>query len=164
MKSKYYRDKYKQGKRYEDFASDKLYEWGLPMKTYSSYEYQLCKGESRARIEIKNDDIYKTSNNLYFETHEKKGDEWVESGILRKDNTVFYFIGDYDRAWLFSKKQLFSLINNNNFEEKLAHDDQGNVTGKGVVIPIEYFNKRPNVVIQEFNFIDQNINHIPCID
>lgn len=141
---------------------------GLPIKTYSSFNYQVNKGESRVGVEIKKDNVYKTSKRLYFETHEKKGNatEWVESGVLRDDNTVFYFIGDFERAWLFSKRQILKLLDMK-IEGKLnvtTKDENGNETSKGVAIPIEYFEKHPSIPIKVFDFIDQNINHIPCIE
>lgn len=147
------------GNRYEDFASDKLYEVGLPMQTYSSFKWQVEKGESRAGIEIKNDRLFNKTGNLYFETHEKKPEatEWVESGLLRKDNTVFIFIGDYIKAWLFSKKQLLVLIKNTNFKKVETE------TSKGVLIPIKYFEQHPNIPLMTFDFIEANMKHIPEI-
>ena len=146
--------------RYQDFATDMLYEFGIPICCYSSKKWNIEKGESRAGVEIKNDKLFSKTGNLYFETHEKKADaaEWVESGLLRDDNTIFYFIGDYLKAWLFSKKQLLSLIQKPEFERKETK------TSKGVVIPIKYFEDHPSIPIKVFDFIDQNINHIPCIE
>ena len=140
---------------------------GLPIKTYSSFSYQVNKGESRVGVEIKKDNVYKTSKRLYFETHEKKGNsnKWVESGVLRDDNTVFYFIGDYEKAWLFSKKQILKL-KDMEIKGKLnvtTKDENGNETSKGVAIPIEYFDKHPTIPIKVFDFFEENMSHIPGV-
>lgn len=156
----YTKDHMEAAYRYQDFATDVLYEFGIPICCYSSMKWNIEKGESRAGVEIKNDNKFSQSGNLYFETHEKRADatEWVESGLLRDDNTTFYFIGDYTRAWLFSKKQLLALIKNPQFERKET------LTSKAVVIPVKYFDEHPAIAIKEFNFIDQNMNHIPCVE
>lgn len=148
------------GKRYEDFVSDRLYDIGLPIHCYQSLKYQVEKGENRAGVEIKNDRRFNETGNLYFETHEKRPDatDWVESGLYRKDNTFLYFIGDYCKAWLFSKNQLKTLIRTQNFKRVETQ------TSKGVLIPISYFDSHPSIPLKVFNFIeDENENHIPGI-
>jgi len=49
------------------------------------------------------------TGNLYFETAEKTRPEnpkFIESGILRNDNSWLYAIGNYTVVYVFSKKRL----------------------------------------------------------
>lgn len=152
---------------YQDFATDVLYEAGIPICAYSSKKYNIEKGESRAGCEIKNDKLFSKTGNLYIETYEKRdiNNDWVASGVNRVDNTTFYFIGDYDRAWLFSKKQLKNLCDHykeNGFREVETP------TSKGILIPVEYFSKHNSIPIMTFDLrerqmIKENENHIPMI-
>lgn len=155
----YTKEQLADGNRYEDFAELVLYSYGIPIGVFHSKEYQINVGESRGRVEIKNDKKFKETGNLYIETHEKQPEatRWVESGILRKDNSWFWFIGDYERAWLFPKRMLKELVNMKKFERKETK------TSKGVVIPIEYIESHPFIVINEFDFTKED-NHIPHID
>jgi len=80
---------------------------------YESRDGQYHIGETRERVEIKNDNLIDKYQRLCIETHEKSNENnaaYVESGILRIDNTVLYLIGDYKRWWLFSKEHLQWLL------------------------------------------------------
>lgn len=153
---------------YQDFVTDVLYNRGFPICAYSSKRYNIDKGESRAGVEIKNDKRFNETGNLYFETHEKRdvNNNWTLSGIKRDDNTTFYFIGDYKRAWLFSKKQLKVLCEN---YMKYGFKEVETPTSKGILIPIEYFETHNSIPIMTFDFekekmFEENYNHIPRID
>lgn len=134
--------------KYQDFAEGVLYDIGLPIGLYRSKKWNIEKGESRAGVEIKNDMKFAETGNLYFETYErrKKEGKWVESGLNRNDNTMLYFVGDYNRAWLFSKNILKAICQKDCF--KRVETD----TSKGVLVPIEYFEKNPLLVMREFKF------------
>lgn len=152
---------------YQDFATDVLYESGMPICAYSSLRYNLEKGESKMGVEIKNDKRFKDTGNLYFETHERKSEfkDWTPSGIYRKDNTVFIFIGDFEKAWLFSKEQIKELCRK---KDKYGFKSVETKTSKGILIPIIFFDIHKSIVLKEFNFgerkmFQDNINHIPDI-
>lgn len=66
----YYQEKLKQGLYYQDFVIEELYKIGLPLISYSSKEFQVLIGENKAGLEIKNDNNYKKTGNLYIETAE----------------------------------------------------------------------------------------------
>lgn len=134
--------------KYQDFVEGILYDIGLPIGLYRSKKWNIEKGESRAGVEIKNDKRFAETGNLYFETYERrdKNGFWVESGLNRDDNTIMIFIGDYDRGWLFSKNILKAICQKDCF--KRVETD----TSKGVLIPIEYFEKNPLLVMREFCF------------
>ena len=129
---------------FQDYITDLLHDMGWNLNCYSSRKYNIEKGESLSRIEIKQDKRAKETGNLYFETHERqisnKG-EYVESGILRKDNTIFIIIGDYEKLFMFSKKQIQHLVLNCNFKKVQTE------TSIGYLIPISYFEQHNKLVI-----------------
>ena len=54
------------GLKYQDFVTDVLIsELGISLSTYNSTKYQYEKGENKQGFEIKFDDKYKTTGNIY---------------------------------------------------------------------------------------------------
>jgi hypothetical protein len=106
----YRQAKIESGCCFQDFISDLiLRETGIPLANYSSRLYQLTVGESRQGFEIKHDEKYATSGNLYIEIAEKarpRAGDYVPSGIFRSDNTWQYIIGDYDEVFIFQQSFL----------------------------------------------------------
>lgn len=94
-----YKEMLEKGLEYQDFITDMLLsEIGISLSTYSSKKYQYSVGENKQGIEIKFDDRYKETGNLYIEIKEKSNAinaNYVDSGIYRSDNTWLYVIGDY---------------------------------------------------------------------
>ncbi len=109
--NEYYSDKLKQGEEYQDFIVDYLRK-NTPciiMMNYTSRKYQYEHGESANGIEVKFDGRLCETKNLYIEVAEKSDPylpNYTPSGIMRDDNTWLYLIGDYEQAFIFSKKQL----------------------------------------------------------
>lgn len=69
--SEYYAERFQAGLEYQDFIADLLFkELFIPLSSYQSRKYQL-KGENKQGIEIKFDDKYKTTGNLFIEMEEK---------------------------------------------------------------------------------------------
>ena len=105
----YYKEKLEQGLYFQDYVIELLYKNGIPLISYSSKEYQNMIGENKAGIEIKNDNNFRKTGNLYIEIAEKSNAEnisFVSSGIYRNDNTWLYLIGDINKIYVLSKKQL----------------------------------------------------------
>lgn len=130
--------------RFQDYVADLLYDIGIPINLYTSYKYQIEKGESRAGIEIKLDKQMK--KNIYIEIAERHSinEQFVTSGIMRQDNTLFYVIGNYEHIRMFSKKQLQILVRSNIFRKVNTN------TSIGVLIPIEYVDKHSGIVLVEW--------------
>jgi len=146
--NKYYREKLNQGLYYQDFVVEELYKIGLPLISYSSKEFQNLVGENKAGIEIKNDNNYKKTGNLYIETAEKayvREGDYVPSGIFRNDNSWLYLIGDLDRIFILSKKQLVILSNLNKY--KIVETP----TSQGFLLPVTDAEKHYAIKIIECN-------------
>ena len=148
----YYKDHIKQGKEYEDFVCDLLRrKYGIIIQIYSSRKYQAECGESAGGYEIKFDNRVKDTNNLYFEVAEKsdpKLSEYSRSGIYRKDNTWLYLIGNYDRLWAFSKRQLRLAYQNKAKWDAIGITPRQTPTSIGFTISVE--NAEKWLCIQRF--------------
>ena len=91
------------------FAKEK----NINLSHYTTYEEQIHKGENRQGIEIKNDQIFKNSGNLFISVERDYGYTTHPSGIF-KDQSWLYVIGDKDCFYIFSTKQLRQIYYGNN--------------------------------------------------
>lgn len=102
--------KIESGKLYQDFVVDVSWNLlGLAIVQYSSMAYQQTVGESRTGVEIKHDEKYAKTGNLWIEISEKarpRPGDYAPAGINRSDNTWLYVIGDYDTLFFFQKTLL----------------------------------------------------------
>lgn len=133
----YYAEKLTQGLEYQDFVMEYLYHQGLPLITYTSKKYQIEKGENKLGVEIKFDNNYVKTGNLYIEVMERSNVNYnyIDSGIFRKDNTWLYIQGNYNEAFVFFKVQLQGLSKRYNIIEIK------NKTSKGFLLPKIDINK-----------------------
>ena len=129
-----YEDKLQEGEEFQDYVSDLLHDRGISIGLYTSRKYQIEKGESRSGFEIKYDKQLETTGNLFIEVQERHDPtgKYVPSGILRKDNTLFYVIGNHKRVMVFGKYQLIDLIRAKKF--KLVENKEK--TGVGYLLPV----------------------------
>lgn len=109
----YYKAKLEGALLYQDFVIDvSFHTVGLTIVQYASKTYQHAIGESRTGVEIKFDEKYRDTGNLFIEIAEKakpRPGPYVPSGIYLSDNTWLYVIGDYDTVFYFSKRLLQQL-------------------------------------------------------
>lgn len=86
------------------------------------------QGESRAGIEIKNDKRYLETGNIYIEYQERMNptDPFVDSGILKRDNTRYFNCGVPGNFYIFRKSTLLYL-----YEELLRGKKKGDIRGGG---------------------------------
>lgn len=128
----YYKEKLEQGTRYQDFISLVLInELGIALSCFNSREYQYKLGENRQGIEIKYDDMFKSTGNIYIEVAEKSNpnnEVYVISGVMRVDNSWLYLIGDYETVFIFGKSTLRKLYKTGRFKEVK------NLTSKGFLL------------------------------
>jgi hypothetical protein len=98
------------GLEFQDYITDILIQkLGISLSTYCSSKYQNISGENKQGFEIKFDDVYIKTGNIYIEVKEKSDANnlnYVDSGIYRNDNTWLYLIGNYTEVYIFSKKHL----------------------------------------------------------
>lgn len=132
---RYYETQLHAALEFQDWVQDRLYDHGVSVGAYSSKKYQRTKGENRAGIEIKFDQKWRTTGNLYIEVAEKAHPSrltYTASGIYRDDNTWLYVIGDYSKAFVFGKKLLKAMF--------CAKDKYRRVitpTSKGFLLPLD---------------------------
>lgn len=133
-----YRKQLEEANKFEDFVTLKLYQVGVVIGLHKSMAYQR-QGESRAGFEIKYDQKYQGTGNLFIETGERatatEGEPLKPSGIHANDNSWIYVIGDYHKLWVFGCKTLGHLQPKYKSAETKA--DNGVVTGKGFLMPVK---------------------------
>ncbi len=131
----YYKDMLEKGLEYQDFITDLLLkEIGISISTYASRRYQREHGENAQGVEIKFDDMFAETGNIYIEVAEKSAPDnprFVPSGIYREDNTWLYVIGNYEVVYIFSKKFLALLHQS----RKLGYKRVSIPTSQGFLIP-----------------------------
>ena len=159
--TKYYQEKLQQGLEYQDFALEQINKMnGMPIfqGAYSSRKYQNQKGESPSGLEIKFDNKFKDTGNLYIEIAEKSDPsniEFIESGVMRKDNSWLYLIGDYKEAFLFLKKTLIFFCTRFAKYKELRYCETK--TSKGVLFPISFV-KNFELYVKHLFFIEGEDN------
>jgi hypothetical protein len=105
----YYTDKLAEGQKFEEYIKKVFFERFTIYLDFTGKENQIKIGETLQGIEVKFDNKYKETGNVYIEVAEKTNPdnpEYVKSGIYREDNTWLYVIGDYQTLYMFSKKHL----------------------------------------------------------
>jgi hypothetical protein len=163
-----YRAKLKKGEEYQDFVYDLLYRFGLPCVHFSSRKLQIDRGENITGIEIKFDDRYQETGNLwieYAEKADKKNKRFVNSGILRPDNTWLYAIGNYEMLFVLSKKHLVLLMDKERYRN-IKH--LRIATSKGYLLPhdmaakysILMFKKVENSIFSAYYDAKRILKHI----
>lgn len=156
--TEYYKDKLEQGMKFQDFVSDKLRQkYGIYVGVYSSREYQQDIGESASGIEIKFDDLYQRTNNIYIEVSEKSNAsmlEYTPSGVMRDDNTWLYLIGNYTEAFMFSKHQLRMILMNSEYIRNNGIVQKKTPTSIGYLLPSKWI-KTAGYCLKHFVFDDK---------
>lgn len=139
--------------KYQDFITIQLHKRGWVVNQLASKFYNVTYGESISGIEIKQDKKLKETNNLYIETAEKhNAKEFVPSGVNRNDNTILWCIGNYDVAYILSKKQLKYICDNVDKYKIYGLRRVETETSKGVLIPTKFLEDNDIYVIKKLIF------------
>jgi len=93
---------------------EKVYDYfndnhSIPLSHYVSKSGQFTRGENRQGFEIKNDQMYNSTGNLYISVERRySGGKTYPSGIFRDTKTkqLFYIIGDVNNFWVIATKHL----------------------------------------------------------
>tara|TARA_R100000808_G_C2045391_1_gene83171 strand:- start:56 stop:526 length:471 start_codon:yes stop_codon:yes gene_type:complete len=137
--TQYYDEMIKEGDKYAIFIQDLHQLKGINMHFFQSKILQYEVGENNLNIEIKLDRNYKKTGNLFIEIKEKtnfNNENWISSGIYRKDNSKEYLIGDYDNYWKFSINILRTMYESKKYKEVESETK----TSIGFLLPIKVAN------------------------
>ena len=102
------KEAFEQGLEFQDFIMERMTKLGFYLQCYSSRSYQIERGESVQRAEIKLDNRCTETGRLSIEVAERTaiGKPWVPSGIMRQDNSIFYIQGNRKLFFMFDKRFL----------------------------------------------------------
>lgn len=138
-----YKNNLLDGNEFQDFVTVQLLHCGIVVNQFASKKYQNEYGESLSGIEIKYDKKFRETGNFYFEFQEKsdkRNPYYVESGILRKDNTWLWVIGDYDDLYIIAKeslKRLYRWVRDNRQDaSKIGIRFVQTETSRGMLVPV----------------------------
>lgn len=162
--SEYFDDNYKKqledGQQYQDFLTRELSSRGIIFQQFSSKKFQYEIGESHSRIEIKYDKQFSKTGNLWIEYQERKypTGQYINSGILRDDNTFLWAQGDYNTLFIFCKRDLKHRL------EKEQYKENGQQTSMGKLLryplPEQYCGLKIRFNDKQFTDFDSNLKKI----
>ncbi len=142
----YYKDQLESGLEFQDHVmrlfSERL---KIPLSFYSSRKCQL-QGESMQGIEVKYDKKFRQTGNLYIEVAEKSSSsvaEYTPSGIMKKDNSWLYAIGDHETLYIFAVKHLRTFA-------RKCHQVE-TPTSRGFLLPLDLAEKLAATILREEN-------------
>ena len=133
-KENYYINNLTDSHRFEVYVEHLFEEQGIDIGLYYGKDEQYNKGESKLGIEIKNDKESLNTGNLYIEYKERisENGKWIESGILKDDNTIYWAIGTYENLFFIKK----SILKNKMDDKNIKHVFAKRGTSRGFIIPI----------------------------
>jgi hypothetical protein len=136
----YYQEKLDQGLEFQDYVTEEMYKIGWPIVGYSSKKFQITRGENIMGAEIKNDQRFRETGNLYIEMEEKAhptNPHYVKSGIMREDNSIIFIIGDRDDFWIMAIRFLRQLAEVRDKIGCYHYDRVRKPTSKGFLFPVK---------------------------
>ena len=136
-KGEYYINQLTDSHRFEIYVDYLFKKHGFDIGLYYGKEGQYS-GESKAGIEIKNDKESLKTGNIYIEYKERLHNEgsWVDSGILKMDNTTYWAIGNYQDIFFIRKSVLIDVMNGKYPDIKVKHVYAKRGTSQGYIISI----------------------------
>lgn len=154
-KNSYYQEKLQLGFNFENYICQFFKNnYSFNIETYKTKEGQYNLGESIQGIEIKNDTLISKTGNIYIELQEKKDSSqniWINSGILKNDNTLFYLIGTEEKFYIFLKTDLLKLYQKGEYFKKIEI-----ATSRGILLKVKEVEKLSYSPQNMINYI-QNI-------
>lgn len=107
-KSEYYIANLEDSHKLEVYAEQVFRNYGLDIGLFYGKSQQYNLGETQAGIEIKCDKRSEETGNYYIEYQERLNNygEWIDSGILKNDNTKYYFYGVVNNYAIFPRNKL----------------------------------------------------------
>ncbi len=139
-RSDYYITNLEDSHRFEVYAEQIFKNYGMDIGLFYGKSQQYNLGETKEGIEIKCDKRSEETGNYYIEYQERLNNygKWVNSGILKDDNTKYYFYGVINNYSIFSRNSLMKyyekIVIQNNPPVAACRMVQIN-TSKGFIIP-----------------------------
>lgn len=128
--------------RFEVYAESEFLKYGLDIGLFYGRNEQYEMGETRAGIEIKCDKRSVETGNYYFEYQERLNPslDWTNSGILKNDNTRYYFYGVIGNYSIFPRSAIWEyyrrLVLDGEQIRGCSIKEIRRGTSKGFVVPI----------------------------
>lgn len=137
-KAEYYINQLTESHRFEIYVDYMFKKHDFDIGIYYGKDEQYS-GESKVGIEIKNDKESLKTRNIYIEYKERLNDRspWVDSGILKNDNTIYWAIGNYNHIFFIKKRVLIDIMDKKYPEIKVKHVPARRGTSKGYIISIK---------------------------
>lgn len=131
---------------------------GIDIGLYYGKDEQYS-GESKVGIEIKNDKESEMTGNLYIEYEERLNvnRDFVDSGILKNDNTIYWAIGNYKFIFFIKKCVLIDIMNNKYPDIKIKHTSARRGTSKGYLLSIKDMERISEPIEEVIKYL-QNID------
>lgn len=131
-----------QANSFEEFVYDYFNdEWNIPISHFVSKEGQYKRGENRQGFEIKNDQRYSKTGNLYISIKRVYNFAEYPSGIYRETKTKqrFYVIGDENKFWIIATRHLKQYYEKNK-PNLIKGFTYNNGTEYGYLLPVKEAN------------------------
>lgn len=156
-RSEYYITNLEDSHRFEVYAESVFKDYGLDIGLFYGKSQQYDLGETKVGIEIKCDKRSEDTGNYYIEYQERLNNygEWVNSGILKDDNTKYYFYGVVNNYAIFPRNRLMEYYKKIVLQKNPPVPDCRMVqigTSKGFLIPKTEADKirmYPSTVVRE---------------
>lgn len=130
-KTKYYKEKLQDSFLFENYIANILKnDFDIEIDAYLTPQGQYELGENALGIEIKNDTLIEKYGNVYIEYQEKSnaGNRiYINSGILKDDQTIYFLIGTEKKFYIFRKSRLLEI-----YKEELSVREKGDVSKRGI--------------------------------
>lgn len=154
-KTPYFIQQLKESHAFEVYIDWQFRKYGVDIGLYYGKEQQYKKGETAAGIEIKLDKRSEETHNYYIEYQERmySSGQWVNSGILKKDDTRFYLLGTMNRFVIFERGWLMGYYRRLVEKGETLSDarlvrEQAHNTSKGFIL-LPAASRRGNISVQK---------------
>ncbi len=144
--TEYFIEQLESSHSFEVFIDKQFKARGVDIGLYYGRDLQYA-GESEAGIEIKYDIKSRDTHNYYIEYQERMRNTgaWVDSGILKNDNTRFYLFGTMDEYVIFERQELVGyydrLIGGEQIDGAVLVRERAHNTSKGFIIKPEIWRR-----------------------
>jgi hypothetical protein len=121
---------------FEDHVCRELYRAGLPLQVYRSRDGQKLWGESTLGLEVKLDENFRETGNLFIETEERPttAQGWKPAGIYSVPPPWLYGIGDFFTLYLLATSFLRIAHERSKQFRRVENKTQ---TGRGFLLPVD---------------------------